>query len=46
MAVFYNKERAKYGNLTGQVIIWPVEYEGLPDGCLLYTSDAADDLPV
>ena len=34
MAVFYNKERAKYGNLTGQIIIWPVEYEGLPDGAV------------
>jgi len=34
MAVFYSKERAKYGNLTGQVIIWAVEYEGLPDGAL------------
>lgn len=31
MATFYNKERAKYGHLTGQVIIWPVEYEGTPD---------------
>ncbi len=30
MAKFYSKERAKYGNLTGQVIIWPVEYEGNP----------------
>ena len=34
MAVFYNKERAKYGNLTGQIIVWPMEYEGLPDGTL------------
>ena len=31
MATFYNKERAKYGHLTGQVVIWPVEYEGTPD---------------
>ena len=31
MAVFYNKERAKYGHLTGQVIAWPVPYEGTPD---------------
>ena len=31
MASFYSKERAKYGNLTGQIIIWPVEYEGTPD---------------
>ena len=30
MAKFYQKERAKYGNLTGQIIIWPVEYEGDP----------------
>ena len=22
MATFYAKERAKYGNLTGQIIIW------------------------
>ncbi len=32
MASFYSKERAKYGNLTGQIIIWPVEYDGTPDG--------------
>ena len=31
MAVFYNKERAKYGHITGQVIVWPVTYEGTPD---------------
>ncbi len=31
MAVFYNKERSKYGHLTGQVIAWPVPYEGIPD---------------
>jgi len=31
MAVFYNKERAKYGHLTGQVIAWPVPYDGTPD---------------
>ena len=31
MAVFYNQERSKYGNLTGQVIAWPVPYEGTPD---------------
>ena len=31
MAVFYNQERAKYGHLTGQVIAWPVPYEGTPD---------------
>ena len=30
MATFYAKERAKYGNLTGQIIIWPVAYEGDP----------------
>ena len=30
MATFYSKERSKYGNLTGQVIIWPVQYEGNP----------------
>ena len=38
MAVFYSRERAKYGNLTGQVIIWPVEYEGLPDGAINATN--------
>ena len=31
MTTFYAKERAKYGNLTGQVIVWPVEYTGTPD---------------
>ena len=31
MAVFYNKERSKYGHLTGQIIAWPVPYEGTPD---------------
>ena len=31
MATFYARERAKYGNLTGQIIIWPVQYEGTPD---------------
>ena len=31
MAVIYNKERAKYGHLTGQVINWPVTYNGTPD---------------
>ena len=31
MAKFYSKERSKYGNLTGQIIIWPVEYTGEPD---------------
>jgi len=31
MAVFYNKERSKYGHITGQVIAWPVTYEGTPD---------------
>lgn len=30
MATFYSKERAKYGNLTGQIIIWPVQYDGDP----------------
>lgn len=25
MAVAYSKERSKYGNLTGQIIIWPVQ---------------------
>ena len=30
MAKFYSKERSKYGNLTGQIIIWPVQYEGNP----------------
>ena len=31
MARFYQKERAKYGNLTGQIIMWPVEYIGDPN---------------
>ena len=31
MAVLYSKERSKYGNLTGQIINWPVDYSGLPD---------------
>ena len=31
MTTFYNKEKAKYGNITGQVIIWPVTYIGDPD---------------
>ena len=31
MATFYSKERAKYGNVTGQIIAWPVNYEGAPD---------------
>ena len=31
MAKFYSKERSKYGNLTGQIIIWPVEYTGDPN---------------
>ena len=31
MATFYTKERAKYGNLTGQIIIWPVQYDGDPE---------------
>ena len=38
MTTFYAKERAKYGNLTGQVIVWPVEYT-----CLLYTSPSPRD---
>ena len=31
MAVLYQKERAKYGHITGQVIAWPVTYSGTPD---------------
>ena len=31
MAVFYNKERAKYGHITGQVIVWTVTYDGTTD---------------
>ena len=34
MTTFYSKERAKYGNLTGQVIMWPIEYNGDPDAIL------------
>ena len=40
MAVLYNKERSKYGHLTGQVIAWPVPYSGLPDDAV-----NAQDLP-
>ena len=25
MATLYSKERSKYGNLTGQIIVWPVQ---------------------
>ena len=25
MAKLYSQERSKYGNLTGQIIVWPVE---------------------
>ena len=28
MATIYSKERSKYGNITGQIIIWPVEVNG------------------
>ncbi len=38
MAVFYNKERAKYGHITGQVIVWPVTYEGTPDTAINITN--------
>ena len=31
MTVIYAKERAKYGNLSGQIISWPVDYAGTPD---------------
>ena len=31
MAVLYSKEKSKYGSLTGQIIIWPVNYSGVPD---------------
>ena len=34
MAVIYNKERAKYGHLTGQVINWPVPYDGDPNSAV------------
>ena len=44
MAKLYSNERAKYGNLTGQIIVWPVEInpdinsssnkESLPSGYL------------
>ncbi len=29
MAKIYAKERAKYGNLTGQIIVWPVEVDNV-----------------
>ena len=28
MATIYSKERGKYGNISGQIIIWPVEIDG------------------
>ena len=31
MTTFYSKERSKYGNVTGQIIAWPVDYEGTPE---------------
>ena len=31
MATIYSKERSKYGNITGQIIIWPVEVSGQID---------------
>ena len=44
MAKLYSQERSKYGNLTGQIIVWPVEIspdinatsnrENLPSGYL------------
>ena len=44
MAKLYSNERSKYGNLTGQIIVWPVEInpdinsssnkENLPSGYL------------
>ncbi|MAD23692.1 MAG: hypothetical protein CMO44_05900 [Verrucomicrobiales bacterium] len=34
MPAFYAKERSKYGNLSGQVIIWPLEYQGDPSTAL------------
>ena len=40
MAVLYTKERSKYGNLSGQIITWPVDYSGLPDD-----GGNKDDLP-
>ena len=29
MAKIYSKERSKYGNITGQIIIWPVQYDSI-----------------
>jgi len=40
MAKVYASERAKYGNLTGQIIIWPVQYN--PD---INNSNNIDKLP-
>lgn len=34
MPAFYAKERSKYGNLSGQVIIWPMEYSGDPSSAV------------
>ena len=40
MASLYSKERGKYGNISGQIIIWPVEISGTIDA-----ADAKKDLP-
>ncbi len=40
MATIYSKERGKYGNISGQIIIWPVEIDGD-----INSSSAKRDLP-
>ena len=40
MATIYSKERGKYGNISGQIIVWPVEIDGD-----INSSSAKRDLP-
>jgi hypothetical protein len=40
MATIYSKERGKYGNISGQIIVWPVETDGN-----INSSTAKRDLP-
>ena len=40
MATIYSKERGKYGNITGQIIVWPVEVDNT-----ITSSSSKRDLP-
>lgn len=40
MATIYSKERGKYGNISGQIIVWPVELDGN-----INSSSSKRDLP-